>query len=222
MNGGQDLGGMMGFGRIVPEPEDAPYFHTDWERRALALVIAAGALGEWNLDMTRHARETLHPVEYLSSSYYEVWFKALEKLLLARGLATAGEIASGRSLHPSKETQPPLRADAVAPMLAAGSPYDRPSVAPARFAVGDAVRTLNINTAGHNRLPRYAHGRRGAIGRVHGVFVLPDANASGRGPSPEWLYSVRFSAAELWGGSSDAAVEISLDAWESYLEPDAA
>ena len=33
MNGAQDLGGMMGFGRIGREP-DEPWFHADWERRA--------------------------------------------------------------------------------------------------------------------------------------------------------------------------------------------
>ena len=60
MNGAQDLGGMMGFGPVAGEPE-GHVFHADWEKRALALTIASGALGEWNLDMSRHARETLHP-----------------------------------------------------------------------------------------------------------------------------------------------------------------
>jgi hypothetical protein len=81
MNGAQDLGGMMGFGPVLAET-DEPVFHADWEKRVLALRNAAGALGEWNIDMARHANETLHPVDYLSSSYYEVWLKGLEKLLL--------------------------------------------------------------------------------------------------------------------------------------------
>ena len=34
MNGAQDLGGMMGFGPVVPEP-DEPLFHAPWEKRAL-------------------------------------------------------------------------------------------------------------------------------------------------------------------------------------------
>ena len=71
MNGAQDLGGMMGFGPVLAEP-DEPVFHADWERRALVLTLAVGALREWNIDMSRHARESLHPVDYLSSSYYEV------------------------------------------------------------------------------------------------------------------------------------------------------
>ena len=60
MNGAQDVGGMMGFGPVVAEPRE-PVFHADWEKRALALTLAAGALGEWNIDMSRHARESLHP-----------------------------------------------------------------------------------------------------------------------------------------------------------------
>jgi nitrile hydratase len=31
-----------------------------------------GATGSWSIDTSRHARETLPPAEYLSSSYYEV------------------------------------------------------------------------------------------------------------------------------------------------------
>ena len=58
-------------------------FHAEWEKRVLALRTAAGALGEWNIDMARHANETLHPADYLSSSYYEIWMKGLEKLLIA-------------------------------------------------------------------------------------------------------------------------------------------
>ncbi|MFC7610580.1 hypothetical protein [Teichococcus aestuarii] len=84
MNGAQDLGGMMGFGPVRPEPEHLR-FHAAWEKRALAVTLAAGALGQWNIDASRHARETLPPGEYLTSGYYEIWIKGLEKLLLARG-----------------------------------------------------------------------------------------------------------------------------------------
>jgi nitrile hydratase beta subunit len=217
MNGGQDLGGMMGFGPIVGEPEGA-VFHAEWEKRALALTLGAGALGEWNIDMMRHARETLHPVDYLSSSYYEIWVKGLEKLIVARGLATAEELAAGRALEPAKPTHPPLAASSVATALSKGTPCDRPASAPARFAVGDRVRALNINPSGHTRLPRYARGKRGRIERIHGVFVFPDASAHGLGPSPQWLYLVRFPGPELWGSGGDPDIDVSIDAWESYLE----
>jgi nitrile hydratase beta subunit len=221
MNGGQDLGGMMGFGPVVAELNE-PVFHADWERRVLALRNAAGALGEWNIDMARHANESLHPVDYLSSSYYETWLKGLEKLLVGRGLATPEEIAAGRAAQPAKASRPPLGAAAMAEALAKGTPYDRPPTAPARFAAGQEVRALNINPTGHTRLPRYARGKRGRVEKVHGVFIFPDANAHGLGPSPQWLYLVRFSGAELWGANGDPALDVSIDAWESYLEGAAA
>jgi nitrile hydratase beta subunit len=221
MNGGQDLGGMMGFGPVVAELNE-PVFHADWERRVLALRTAAGALGQWNIDMARHANESLHPVDYLSSSYYETWLKGLEKLLVGRGLATPEEIADGRALQPAKATRPPPGAAAMAEALAKGTQYARPPTSPARFGVGQQVRALNINPTGHTRLPRYARGKRGRVDKVHGVFVLPDANAHGLGPTPQWLYLVRFSGAELWGRDGDPTFDVSIDAWESYLEGAAA
>jgi nitrile hydratase len=57
------------------------------------------------------------------------------------------------------------------------------------------------------------------VERIHGVHVLPDSNAHGRGESPQWLYTVRFTATELWGEDADAGVTSSIDAWECYLEP---
>jgi nitrile hydratase subunit beta len=168
--------------------------------------------------MSRHARESLHPVDYLTSSYYEIWLRGLEKLLLAHGLATAEELASGRALVPAIPTRPPLRADAAARELAKGAPYDRLEEASPRFAIGEEVRALNLHPMGHTRLPRCARGARGRIEGIHGVFVFPDSNARGLGPSPQWLYCVRFAGPELWGPGGDPRLEVSIDAWESYLE----
>ena len=56
-----------------------------------------GATGAWNLDMSRHARERIPPADYLASTYYDIWRKGLERLLVERGLATAEEIAAGHS-----------------------------------------------------------------------------------------------------------------------------
>ena len=53
-----DLGGQQGHGRVVPEDE-AIRFHESWEPAGLAIVLAMGATGSWNIDMSRAARETL-------------------------------------------------------------------------------------------------------------------------------------------------------------------
>ena len=80
MNGAQDLGGMHGFGPVVPEPNE-PVFHAEWERRAFALTLAMAMPGGWNIDMSRFARENRPPAEYLAMSYYQIWFAALETML---------------------------------------------------------------------------------------------------------------------------------------------
>src|SRR5215472_16510846 len=95
MNGAQDMGGMQSFGPVRPEP-DEPRFHADWERRVLALNLAMNAVGKWNIDMQRAARESLRPAQYLASSYYEIWFEGLKNVLLNAGLVTAAEIEAGK------------------------------------------------------------------------------------------------------------------------------
>ena len=104
MNGVHDLGGMHGFGRVSAEPESAePVFHAEWERRMFGLLLAAGALRKWNIDIWRFARERQHPVDYLRRSYYESWLAGLEKLLVETGLVTAEELATGKAAGLAEE-----------------------------------------------------------------------------------------------------------------------
>jgi nitrile hydratase beta subunit len=212
------MGGQMGFGPVDLEPNEPP-FHADWERRAFGVALAMGATGAWTLDASRHARESLPPAEYLSSSYYEIWAKGVQKLVLQTGLITEDELVTGRVLSTTKPVERVLKPEQVPPSLAAGSPTERSPVAPARFAAGDQVVTRNIHPWGHTRLPRYARAKRGTVERVHGAHVFPDSNAHGRGGAPQWLYTVCFSGSELWGDDGDPNSTISIDAWESYLEP---
>ena len=93
MNGAHDLGGMHGLGPIDPEKEE-PVFHAEWERRCFAITLAAGFLGQWNIDMSRFARERMHPADYLRTSYYEHWLHGLQTLLVEKGLLTEEEIAA--------------------------------------------------------------------------------------------------------------------------------
>ena len=211
-----DLGGQRGYGRVTPEAE-GELFHATWEPRVLALTLAMGATGSWNIDMSRAVRETLP--DYARLSYYEIWFEALLRLLQARGLTQADELSAGRSLHAPRPVARVLGADAVAPALARGSPTLRHADVPARFAVGDRVRARDDAPAHHTRLPGYARGKLGRIEHVHGPHVFADAHAQGLGEQPQWLYAVAFDAAELWGGETGSGHSLSLDAWESYLEP---
>jgi nitrile hydratase beta subunit len=210
-----DLGGKSGYGRVVPEPE-GEVFHAAWEAQALALTLAMGATGAWNLDMGRGARETLP--DYARLSYYAIWIEALEKLLFERDLVGSDELAAGRMLHPPRAVPRVLRAGDIPSALAKGAPTVRVAMRPARFAVGDEVRTLRAAAPHHTRLPGYARGKVGRIERVHGVHVFADAHAQGLGEQPQWLYTVAFDGRELWGDDTAMGLTVSIDAWEPYLE----
>lgn len=222
MNGAQDLGGMMGFGPVVPEA-DEPAFHAEWERRVFALALAMGFTGAWTLDGSRSARENLPPATYLSASYYAIWHAALVHQVLGAGLATRDEIAGGviatQGATPVAAVARVLHAAEVAPRFDAGFPSDRPVAAPPRFAVGDTVLARNLHPVGHTRLPRYVRGRTGRVERIHGTFVFPDTNAHRAGENPQWLYTVGFCATELWDETGRAGDRVKVAAFESYLAP---
>ncbi len=218
MNSVHDMGGMHGLGPIAPET-DEPVFHLAWETRVLALTLAVGAWGKWNIDASRHQRELIAGRDYLAMSYYEKWLTGLIELIVKTGLASRSEIATGRPVKGASRLVPPLNAARVASVLAAGGSFTRDVAAPARFVAGDEVRARTINPAGHTRLPRYVRGRRGVVERDHGVHVFPDSNAHGAGECPQRLYGVRFAARELWGETSAKRDTVHLDLWDAYLEP---
>jgi nitrile hydratase subunit beta len=202
-----DLGGQDVPGAIVQEPE-GEYFHETWEPRVMALVVAMGPTGMSNIDMNRAARETLP--NYRDLSYYEIWLAALEKLALQKGVL-------GDTPPPPKQV---LRAESAVAAIKKGFSASRPAAHPARFSIGSRVRTAADQPDHHTRLPAYARGKLGAIEHVHGAHVFPDTNARGLGESPQWLYTVRFDARELWGAGAGAPHSvISIDAFEPYLEP---
>lgn len=211
-----DLGGRPNAEAVRPEPE-GEVFHAAWEPRALALTLAMGATGSWNIDTSRAARETLPDYEQLS--YYQIWLAALERLLVERGLVRSDELAAGRALHPALPLPRVLQAADVATVLARGSPTERTAAAAARFAVGDRVSTRAQRVDHHTRLPGYAHGKRGVIESVHGAHVFADAHAQGLGEQPQWLYRVAFDGSALWGDDAAPGLSVAIDAWESYLEP---
>jgi nitrile hydratase beta subunit len=217
MNGVHDMGGMHGFGPIEPEANE-PVFHAPWEGRVLALRRALGAWRKWNIDAGRHSIETLPPADYLRMSYYEKWFASAVKLALGAGLITERELESGQRDPSLPVKTPPLTADKVMPAILKGGPTHREISARPRFAPGQAVRAREINPTGHTRLPRYVRGRQGTIERDHGAHVFPDSNSKFEGENPQYLYTVRFAARELWGEAANPGDAVYLDLWEEYLD----
>jgi nitrile hydratase subunit beta len=216
MNGAHDLGGVDGFGPVLPEPNE-PKFHGAWERRAFAITLAAGMLGRWNIDMARFAREDTDPLTYLRATYYEQWLRGLERLLVERGLLTANELASGKAVGPTNLTAMP--AERVPALLLKGGSAKRPDTGPPRFGIGEAVRVKNLHPRGHTRMPRYCRGKLGVIERDHGTFVLPDSHALTGEENPQRCYAVRFTAHTLWGEGASETDCVFIDLWDDYLDP---
>lgn len=210
-----DLGGLPGFGPVTLEPE-GELFHASWEPRVLALTVAMGATGAWNLDMMRAARETLP--NYRELSYYEIWLDALQNMLEKRGLVTPEEVSAERMLHASQPLPRVLREADVYAALARGAPTERSPIEPARYALGQKVRARKLQVNHHTRLPSYVLGKAGVVEKIHGVHVFADSHSQGLGEQPQWLYAVAFDGVELWGDASSPGVQVSIDAFEVCLE----
>ncbi len=224
MNGVHDMGGMHGFGPVLPE-ENEPVFHAPWEGRIFGMRAQLSRFGG-NIDMRRFAIESLRPDRYLHISYYERWLDTAFGYCEETGLIGAEERRAIETAHDETEL--------VAGLAAAGKPSSRVAEAPARihkdyarpidsaplFRIGDVVRAKNINPPTHTRLPRYARGKLGVVIADHGGFVFPDSNAVGKGEDPKRLYTVRFTARELWGENAHPRDTIALDLWEPYLGSD--
>ncbi len=220
MNGPHDLGGMHGLGPINPESEtEEPLFHADWEKRALAVTLALGALGQWSIDASRHSRERQHPVDYLRNSYYENWLAGIEKLLVEKGIVTEEELATGVAAGPAPEAlrERTLTVERVPAVLAAGSSAEKETDAAAQYRPGDRVTVRNFHPVSHTRAPRYVRGHTGVVQVHYGAHIYPDRSAEGEMVGVH-LYNVRFDGEELWGEDAPSREPVYIDLWESYLE----
>lgn len=219
MDGIHDLGGMHGFGPV--ERDDAE-FHEDWERVAFALSKVLQTQGLFTVDEKRHAVERIPPERYLADTYFERWLDSLELLIEEHGVATAQEIEATLNEFLDGNAEVAERAD---PDLARriresfeGKHLKRREAEEPRFSPGDEVVVKNRHPSGHTRVPRYARRSRGTVDRLFGAFPLPDAVVHGDGHA-EPVYKVRFSARELWGDEYPETDSVTLDLWESYLDP---
>ncbi len=229
MIGAHDLGGEQGLGPIATTQEEA-LFHAQWERRAFALTLAAGMLGQWNIDESRHARENQSPERYLENSYYETWLVALQKLLVSKGLLSAEELGAlpaaqtiavyAQAQETRNQPQPnALNSEQALAALKRGGPTELDSLQTPQFAVGTKVKVLPMTQAGHTRAPRYVHGAVGVVHAYNGVHIFPDANAhrdSASGVRGEPLYTIAFSRSALFPQEASAG-QVMVDLWEPYL-----
>lgn len=223
MRRAHDVGGLEGFGPIAYDP-DEPAFHADWERRMFGItmcVLGKGLVA--SVDEFRWGVEQLTPEQYFEESYYERWFSPIERALFACGQLGPGEIAR-RSADfaqgaPVPRHDEPEWSDSFVGFVRTAGSFGQPADATARFAPGDRVRVKDVEAPAHTRLPTYARGKLGVVERVHGRNVLPDVRAVRGGEVWEHTYLVAFDAREVFGGRAEAGQELTLDVWESYIEP---
>ena len=206
MDGVHDMGGMDGFGKVEPEPNE-PVFHHRWEGRVLAMSRAIGVFRAWTIDSSRYAIELMAPSIYLTRSYYEKWFLRNQNLLIERGLIDADEVAAGRALRPAKNlTRGPFTLADMEKVTKRGSFY-RPAQGPAQVqnrrprtheehpsedahapaALRARPRRRGRASARHPRFSRFGSGRqrrRSAVA-LHGALRRARPLGRGRGPDIE-------------------------------------
>jgi nitrile hydratase len=88
---------------------------------------------------------------------------------------------------------------------------------PPRFQEGEAITAANIHPKTYTRLPRYVRGKRGVIAENRGVFFYPDAHVISSQKHPQHVYSVMFTARELWGDVENPDDKLFIDLFEDYL-----
>jgi nitrile hydratase len=219
MNGIHDLGGMDNLGPVYVEPNE-PVFHADWERKVFGFAISLLGSRYFRLDEVRRAGEWMPPADYLRAPYYEGWLFGLTTLLLEKDILTREELDEGRSLRQEGGNLLPAFQPAMAEYIM-NNPIPTTvdvDIAP-RFRPNDSVITKNINTSGHTRLPRYARSKRGVVEQVHGIFPFSDSVAHGGPERPQHVYSVCFTARELWGEDARPEDSVNIDLFDDYLDP---
>jgi nitrile hydratase beta subunit len=217
VDGIHDMGGMQGFGRVIPLHPGGP-FAQPWEGKAFALGLLAIRASGTNLHAFRHAINRVPPAAYLSG-YYDRWLLGAQNLLADSGIVSDDEVrarAARLSGHDAEEPSPP---EPHKPDMASGGPGNLRSLeTPPAFTVGDCVRTRDLDPAGHTRLPRYVRRRTGTVTAILPAQVFPDSAAHFVGEDPQHVYAVEFASDELWGPGAEP-FSLTIDLYESYLEP---
>ncbi len=207
MDGIHDMGGMHGFGSI-PIKEHEAVFSDSWQARVFACNLTLSIQTGGNLDRFRFLIESMPPAEYLSASYYERWLASMMASIDADGL-----------MDRDTEAVVALPTEIVQAMVNAPTGAVRDMSGEATYKEGDQVRARIVHPPGHTRMPRYVRGHAGLVVRDNGNHHLPDIRAATGDIVMQRLYTVSFTARELWGEQANPNDTVCLDLWESYLEP---
>lgn len=226
VNGPHDVGGLVGLGP-VPCKEPGPVFREEWEGKVFAMSVAGVVSGAFAVDDHKTATEGLHPVAFMSMTYWEQWLYATETSFVKTGVITREDVDRRvDELGEAPDTPLPQAAKneelerKIELFITDGVPQatlDRPH----RFAAGDRVRVKSLRAepgVEHTSLPMYVQGKLGTVEQAYRPEPLGDAIVAGEGPKLDYVYAVRFEGSELWADGDPRSV-VHADLFESYLEP---
>ncbi len=218
MNTIHDLGGMDGF--TLPERDQDFPLHEEWERLVWGLAVSV-----WSKPMpgyaggTRADIERIPPERYLDMPYYAKWLWAEEVAAIRGGVVTREELENPDGPLTPVEVgnyTPPTR-DHVVAYLRGDDSFEEPATGEPGFSIGDEVIVRNNHPEGHTRCPRYVRGHRGVVQNHHGVHGFQDDEPADAGQ--QHLYTVTFTARELWGDRGNPNDRINAELWEIHLQP---
>jgi nitrile hydratase beta subunit len=227
-----DLGGRSGFG-AVPIEDGEPVFHAPWEAAVVAGTIATMMRGVYNVDQWRAGIDGLELGRYRGAGYYGRWLHSLEVSCVEAGVVTREELDEriadlvhervsdrGEGAQNAAQTREHARLLAdLHKLVEHGGASNQRAVSDApRFAVRDRVRARVLRNERHARIPGYVQGHIGVVERANGAYVFCDSHRLGKGEDPQYVYTVRFCADELWPEERDNCWVL-VDLWESYLTP---
>jgi len=214
MDGIHDLGGKQGFGAIdVNEPEEA--FHQPLDGIGWTINQTTRAPG-LSIDWWRFIRENTPPIDYLSRPYFDQWAMTQLIALIDNEQILLDDVLTGRTEPPVSPARTMSKDDVYQATAMAATRFDRATQKKARYSPGDEVTTRDYSVPGHTRLPAYARAKRGNVIAHHGAHLFPDDCARGI-ENEEHLYTVRFSAHELWPADDKQNNAVYLDLWEPYF-----
>ena len=192
MDGVHDMGGMHGFGTVVPDGEALPRGLGAAALRAHAASRGSPASPPPLRAMIESMLARRVPRSLATTSAGSA---RLERRLELAGSITPGDVAAAIGA-PGRRRAARCR-DVRAGGAASHGAGARGGVDGRRhrpaLPAGDRVRVRRMRPEGHTRCPRYVRGAAGVIERVHGDDHLADVLARGEDAPLEAVYAVRFA-----------------------------
>ena len=222
-----DIGGDLGYGPILHDPEE-PVFHYEWERRVFGVLFQVLRITAQRPGEMRYAIERLAEDDYFKHGGYVGRWEAVSELRLEEdGYLEKGELdqvlGALEGTGPASRARPiekknlNLLPDDVGVKIPGARTVRRELPNLPRFEVGELVLAPETHQKGHTRLPAYVAGKQGRIVAIHPAEVLPDSSAHGLGARPQHVYCVGYDGEVLWGSQSEKSIKIHVDLYENYL-----